>query len=224
MADTEVYFLETFTDCNIPVPNTIFVFDEQVNDSWWKWNNLSVTSMIELDQAQDGEHFYAGGGDTGMLTEIEKSGAVSDSGTTITTRWKTRWHDAGSPDMVKIWRAIFINVDQIGSGITVSWETDAGATSGSFTATITKAKYLYDTSTGAYGSNYNDAAGTQAFGAFYNDQIQGTLQYGLNQDAVGRRIQFTFTHAGQETSPRILGYQLYFRMRQGRYETGSKNV
>lgn len=222
MADYEVYFTETYTDCEIPVPNTVFVFDEQVNDSWWKWDGLSLTSMIELDQALDGEHFYAGNGSAGILTEIESEGTSTDSGTLITTRWKTKWHDGGAPDVVKIWRAIYLNVDQIGTAFTVSWETDAGLTSGSFNASILKSKYVWSDSAGTYGTKWNNPAGTIGFGGFWNDEVQGTLQYGLPQEAVGRRIQFTFTHTGQGTSPRILGYQVYFRARGGRYEPGDK--
>lgn len=214
MADYEVYFAETTLDCDVPVPDTIYVYDEQVNNSWWKWSGMSATSLVALDPVVDGERLIMGEGSSGLLSELEQTGKPTDDGTTITSRWTTKWHDAGSPDLVKIWRSIYLNIDVIGTPVLVSWETDSGKSTGSFYAQF-RSKYYYYGPPAYY--VWNNTGGTQNNGLYWGGEVKESLQYSLPQAAVGRRIQFTFDLSAGSTATRVLGYQLYYRVRRQRY-------
>lgn len=214
MADGEIWLSETVTDCTIPEPNTVFVFDEEVGASWWKWAPLAFTRMIQLDQTIDDGQLLAGT-TNGTILRFEDPDAVSDLTVPITARYATRWRDQGAPDVVKIYRAIFVETDRLGAPLDVFWEVDDGKASSEFTARY-RAQYIWGTATVSK-YKWNNAGGTQAAGAFYSLAVQENLAYSLPQQAIGRRIKITIEESGQLTPFRILGLQLYYRVKQQRY-------
>lgn len=214
MADTEIWLSETEQGCAVPVPNTVFVFDEEVNASWWKWTGFAATRMISLDATNDSHEFLAGGTD-GTILRLEDPDALSDLGTNVTGRWTTKWLDQGQPDTVKIYRSLYIETDRLGAPLDVTWSTDDGKATGGFTARY-RGQYVWGTATDSKW-RWNDSTGAEPFGAFYNDAVTENLAFSLPQSAIGRRIQFTISESGGLTPFRILGMQLYYRVRRQRY-------
>lgn len=209
MSTKEVWLIETVLPCGLPTHNTIFVFDTQVGGSWWKWTGLGCSRFHTLDAVQDDNELLAGD-HTGHVNRL-LSGS-SDLGAAISGRWLTKWHDINQPDTVKIFRAIHLQVDQLGAPLTVSWETDDGKASADFVANY-RAAYHWN---GRF--PWNNAAGTVQNGMFWNAPVKETLIYSLPQSAIGRRIRFNFEEAGLGTPFRLLGYQLYYRIKRQRYQ------
>lgn len=208
MSVNQIWFLETVMPCQIPTPNTVFVFDEKTGGTWWKWDGIEAISFTTLDAVEDQSQLLAGNmsGNVNQLLE-----GVGDLGQPITGRWATKWHDMGQPDTVKIFRAIHLQVDQLGSPIQVAWEVDDGKASSNFSANYSATYRWNDRFV------WNNAAGDVQNGMFWGAAVKETLVYSLPQSALGRRIRFTFSDTSAGTPFRILGYQLYFRIKRQRY-------
>ena len=208
MVITQTYFLETSLACNERTMNEVFVFDKRTGPAWYRWTGLDAQCFIPLDPILDrGELLY--GNSSGRIRETDQG--TTDDTTAIEGKWTTKKHDGADPEVVKVWRRLHIVADRLSAPLVVDWVVDDGADSGSMTAQF-RAQYWWG---GPF--VYNDAAGVEPKGAFWNTASAEPLVLDFPQEAIGRRIQLTFRESGHGVGFRVLGYQLHYRPKRHRF-------
>lgn len=159
---------------------------------WYERINLNIASPVYFDGTGDDNELYGGTSQaTGKIYRLDFSSSGRDESANTTAAYQTKYFDAGLPNVIKNFKRIRIKLIGNGGTLTVTWYTNDGATSGSYTVTIDSISgFTLDVSRLDVGT----------LGGSAQDQYS---RQNLPDMAVGRNISVKIEHSGTATRPRI---------------------
>lgn len=169
--------------------DSVLCFDTQ-RLAWWPFSQIYAKCFALADGIGDGGELYWGSSKSDGLIQRGDFGN-SDDGASIPMHWSSKYFDAGMPAMIKGFRQMSIDFLGNGAVVTVDYEVDRGAASGT-----TKL-------TGAPGDTWGNFVWGEGT---WTAAVDMTTKTSLSASLKGRYIRFIIRHT--DTNPPAKIYRI----------------
>ncbi len=200
IAHNDRYWLAFPTGSSV-TNDTILVYD--LRENWWtRYAGLTLGAFAVLDGSGDSGELCGGNGAVTKVYELAKG--VTDDGAAISAYWSSKHFDFGSPQVVKTFRRLGLDVLSNGGVTRLQYDIDVGKQTGELVATL-------------------QGAGKSLWGQFiwgvdvWSSPTIQLHQKSLPQEDTGAFIRFVVNHDDTSSGMTVRGINLQLRPKRERW-------